>query len=151
MAEHEELFPLVKEQGRQSGALEAMQRTVEKIEADQQRIWEKLDEQSGKLTEVDITVRGMSTTLHDFIKRMDETAVLPAVLPAVQPAPAPSAVMAILQNPAAVYVFALVLVTGMAIVMASALTGRDADDLVPNLRTSVPAPTSSHVLPGDAP
>lgn len=58
-----------------------------------------------------------------------------------------STLVTLLKNPATVYAFALVLVTIMAIVMASALTGRDANGLVPNLRNSQPTST----FPGDPP
>jgi hypothetical protein len=57
----------------------------------------------------------------------------------LKPTAAPeSAAMTILKNPATVYAFALVIVTIMAIVMASALSGRDANGLVPGLNSRIP-------------
>jgi hypothetical protein len=55
------------------------------------------------------------------------------VLPA--PATADSTLVILLKNPATVYAFALLLVTVMGVVMASALSGRAAKDLVPYINS----------------
>jgi len=77
----------------------------------------------------DPKIAHVASDVKNVEKRVD---VLEQSTVELKPSPPPdSAALVILKNPATVYAFALVIVTIMAIVMVSALSGRNANDLVP--------------------
>lgn len=125
MSDDRELLAMAKEQGRLVGLVEGISNSVDDLKTDQRRLWGRLDEQS--------------TDLHDIKGRLDvvidtmkESGIRPAipVIPLCEPKPE-SATLVVIKHPATPLAFALVVVLVIVILLTSALTGRNARDLLP--------------------
>ena len=119
--EHHELFAMAKEQGRLAGLVEGVRDDVAEIKTEQSKMRDCMTDQCGQVKEI-------KGHLGQILKTMTESGIRPAV----EIPPEPITVLSIIKNaltPITLVLIALILVI---VILVAALTGRSANDLVPN-------------------